>query len=163
MLEIQRRLNCNEDELFDRVLQLYEDKKSLEKKIKLLSRSDESEISQWVEDSTKVNDHVIVVRKLSIGDADELKRLGDRIISNIGSGIGILFDDGGEKPAAVVVVSADLVKKELNAGKLAKEIGSFMGGGGGGKPHLATAGGKDSNAIDNAMKKTGELIKNTLA
>ena len=163
MLEIQRRLNCNEDELFDRVLQLYEDKKSLEKKIKLLSRSDESEISQWVEDSTKVNDHVIVLRKLSIGDADELKRLGDRIISNIGSGIGILFDDGGEKPAAVVVVSADLVKKELNAGKLAKEIGSFMGGGGGGKPHLATAGGKDSNAIDNAMKKTGELIKNTLA
>ena len=78
-----------------------------------------------VEDSTKVNDHVVVVRKLSIGDADELKRLGDRIISNIGSGIGILFDDGGEKPAAVVVVSADLVKKELNAGKLAKEIGSL--------------------------------------
>ena len=74
-----------------------------------------------------------------------------------------MFDDGGEKHAAVVVVSAYLVKKELNAGKLAKEIGSFMGGGGGGKPHLATAGGKDSNAIDNAMKKTGELIKNTLA
>ena len=84
-------------------------------------------------------------------------------VYKLGSGIGILFDDGGEKPAAVVVVSADLVKKELNAGKLAKEIGSFMGGGGGGKPHLATAGGKDSNAIDNAMKKTEELIKNTLA
>ena len=33
MLEIQRRLNCNEDELFDRVMQLYEDKKSLEKKL----------------------------------------------------------------------------------------------------------------------------------
>ena len=163
MSEIQRRLNCNEDELSDRVKQLYEDKKALEKKIKLLSRSDESEISQWVEDSFKVNGYFIVVRKLSIGDTDELKRLGDRLISKIGSGIGILFDDGGEKPAAVVVVSADLVKKELNAGKIAKEIGSFMGGGGGGKPHLATAGGKDSNAIDNAMKKTGELIKNTLA
>ena len=63
----------------------------------------------------------------------------------------------------MVVVSADLVKKELNAGKLAKEIGSFMGGGGGGKPHLATAGGKDFNAINEAMKKTGDLITNTLA
>ena len=163
MSEIQRKLNCNEDELSDRVKQLYEDKKSLEKKIKLLNRSDESEISQWVEDSIKVNGYFVVVRKLSIGDADELKRLGDRLISNIGSGIGILFDDGGEKPAAVVVVSADLVKKELNAGKLAKEIGSFMGGGGGGKPHLATAGGKDFNAINEAMKKTGDLITNTLA
>jgi alanyl-tRNA synthetase len=163
MLEIQRRLNCNEDELSDRVMQLYEDKKSLEKKIKFLIRSDESEISQWVEDSIKVNGYVVVVRRLNIGDADELKRLGDRLISNIGSGIGILFDDGGEKPAAVVVVSADLVKKELNAGKIAKEIGSFMGGGGGGKPHLATAGGKDSNAINNAMKKTEEFITNTLA
>jgi len=38
-----------------------------------------------------------------------------------------------------------------------------MGGGGGGKPNLATAGGKDSNAINEAMKKTGELITNTLA
>ena len=63
----------------------------------------------------------------------------------------------------MVVVSADLVKKELNAGKLAKEIGSFMGGGGGGKPHLATAGGKDSNTINEAMKKTEELITKTLA
>ena len=111
MLEIQRRLKRNENELSDRVMQLYEDKKSLEKKIKLLSRSDESEISQWVEDSIKVNGYFVVVRKLSIGDAGELKRLGDRLISNIGSGIGILFDDGGEKPAAVVVVSADLVKR----------------------------------------------------
>ena len=74
-----------------------------------------------------------------------------------------MFDDGGEKPSAVVVVSADLVKKELNAGKLAKKIGSFMGGGGGGKPHMATAGGKDSSAINNAMKKTEELITKTLA
>ena len=71
MSEIQRKLNCNEDELSDRVKQLYEDKKALEKKIKLLSRSNESEISQWVEDSFKVNGYFIVVRKLSIGDADE--------------------------------------------------------------------------------------------
>ena len=45
------------------------------------------------------------------------------------------------KPAALIVVSNDLVEKEINAGKLAKTIGSFMGGGGG-KPHLATAGGR---------------------
>ena len=73
-----------------------------------------------------------------------------------------MFDDGSANPAALIVVSNDLVKKELNAGKLAKQIGSFMGGGGGGKPHLATAGGKDLNTISNAMKKTEGLIKNIL-
>ena len=84
------------------------------------------------------------MRNLSIEDSDELKRLGDRLIAKIESGIGVLFNDGNDKPSAVIVVSDNLVKEKINAGVLAKQIGSFMGGGGGGKPHLATAGGRDS-------------------
>ena len=60
------------------------------------------------------------------------------------------------------MVSDNLVKENINAGALAKQIGSFMGGGGGGKPHLATAGGRDSNAIKEAMERTKELIKSSL-
>ena len=162
IFDIQRKFNCNEDELSNRINTLYEDKKSLEKKLKQLNQSDDSEILLWIKDSMEVGDHVLVMRNLSIEDSDELKRLGDRLIAKIESGIGVLFNDGNDKPSAVIVVSDNLVKEKINAGALAKQIGSFMGGGGGGKPHLATAGGRDSSAIKEAMEKTKELITNSL-
>ena len=162
MFDIQRKFNCNEDELSNRINTLYEDKKSLEKKLKQLNQSDDSEILLWMKDSIEVGDHVLVMRNLNIEDSDELKRLGDRLIAKIESGIGVLFNDGNDKPSAVIVVSDNLVKEKINAGALAKQIGSFMGGGGGGKPHLATAGGRDSSAIKEAMEKTKELITNSL-
>ena len=127
-----------------------------------MNQSDDSEILLWIKESMEVGDHVLVMRNLSIEDSDELKRLGDRVISKIKSGIGVLFNDGNDKPSAVIVVSDNLVKKKINAGELAKKIGSFMGGGGGGKPHLATAGGRDSSAIKEAMEKTKKLIKSSL-
>ena len=162
IFDIQRKFNCNEDELSNRINTLYEDKKSLEKKLKQLNQSDDSEILLWIKDSIEVGDHVLVMRNLSIEDSDELKRLGDRLIAKIESGIGVLFNDGNDKPSAVIVVSDNLVKEKIDAGALAKQIGSFMGGGGGGKPHLATAGGRDSSAIIEAMEKTKELITNSL-
>ena len=162
IFDIQRKFNCNEDELSNRINILYEDKKSLEKKLKQLNQSDDSEILLWIKDSIEVGDHVLVMRNLNIEDSDELKRLGDRLIAKIESGIGVLFNDGNDKPSAVIVVSDNLVKEKINAGALAKQIGSFMGGGGGGKPHLATAGGRDSSAIKEAMEKTKELITNSL-
>ena len=162
IFDIQRKFNCNEDELSNRINILYEDKKSLEKKLKQLNQSDDSEILLWIKDSIEVGDHVLVMRNLSIEDSDELKRLGDRLIAKIESGIGVLFNDGNDKPSAVIVVSDNLVKEKIDAGALAKQIGSFMGGGGGGKPHLATAGGRDSSAIKEAMEKTKELITNSL-
>ena len=162
IFDIQRKFNCNEDELSNRINILYEDKKSLEKKLKQFNQSDDSEILLWIKDSLEIGNHILVMRNLSIEDSDELKRLGDRLIAKIESGIGVLFNDGNDKPSAVIVVSDNLVKEKINAGVLAKQIGSFMGGGGGGKPHLATAGGRDSSAIKEAMEKTKELITNSL-
>ena len=56
----------------------------------------------------------------------------------------------------------DIIKKGLNAGSLAKLVGNEMGGGGGGKPSLATAGGKDLKSYTIAMKKSIDLIKSEL-
>ena len=50
----------------------------------------------------------------------------------------------------------------IHAGQIAKSIGSYMDGGGGGKPHMATAGGKNTDSISNAMNKSELLIRNML-
>ena len=58
----------------------------------------------------------------------------------------------------VVVVGENLTKMGIHAGQIAKSIGSYMDGGGGGRPHLATAGGKDNDKLEMAIEKTSSMI-----
>ena len=160
--ELQQHLNCKESELFHRITQLYNDKKELEKKIKELAQSSESDIDSWINKGKKIGSYNLVVKHLDVSDVDDLKRSGDKLLSQIGSGAGVLFSSGSDKPFAVIVITDDLIKQGLDAGILAKEIGSFMGGGGGGKPHLATAGGRDSSLVPAAIDRTQDLISNKL-
>ncbi|HEY3251855.1 MAG TPA: DHHA1 domain-containing protein, partial [Ignavibacteria bacterium] len=61
------------------------------------------------------------------------------------------------------VVSDNLIKeKGLNAGKIAGDVAKILGGGGGGKPHLATAGGKDVNKIKEALSKLPGIVEGYL-
>ena len=62
----------------------------------------------------------------------------------------------------VVVVGEKLTKMGIHAGQIAKSIGSYMDGGGGGKSHMATAGGKNTDSISNAMNHSELLIRNML-
>ena len=90
---------------------------------------------------------------------EELKEMGDILLNGLPSGVGVLGTDVGDKPCVVIVVTNDLTNKGIKAGYLAKIIGNEMDGGGGGKPHLATAGGKNSKSFKAAMKKSINLIK----
>ena len=80
------------------------------------------------------------------------------------SGVGVLGSEIDSKVSIVCVVSKDLITKGIKAGDIAKEIGKNLGGGGGGKPHLATAGGKDpsnmKNAIDSFKQDLVSKLKN---
>ena len=67
------------------------------------------------------------------------------------------------KVGIVCVVSDDLIKeKKIQAGKIVGSVAKIVGGGGGGRPHLATAGGKDISKIDEALEKTNEIIEGLL-
>ena len=93
---------------------------------------------------------------------NELKIIGDQVYKKLPNGLAILFSNSEGKPMVVVVVGERLTKGGFHAGKIAKSVGSYMDGGGGGKPHMATAGGKNIDSILNAMEKTELLIKSML-
>ena len=95
-------------------------------------------------------------------DNDELKARGDGLLEALSSGIGVLGAEMGGKPGAVVVITPDLIKAGLKAGEFAKSIGQAMGAGGGGRPHLATAGGKDLQKLPTALDLARELIRTKL-
>ncbi|MBT7119101.1 MAG: alanine--tRNA ligase [Candidatus Marinimicrobia bacterium] len=157
LLTLQQLLNTPPSGMAERISILLQEKKDLGKKLKQKKIQSSSEID-LLSDSETVGDHTIIIKKISVETIDELKGLGDQLFNKLTSGIGILFSEGDEKPFAVVVVSKDLNENGIFAGKLAKEIGGFIGGGGGGKSHLATAGGKENAAIIPALEKTKTLL-----
>jgi len=90
---------------------------------------------------------------------DELKSFGDEMRNKIKSGVGVLVAQIEDKAGIVAVVSDDLIKeKKLSAGKIVGELSKLVGGGGGGKPHLATAGGKDITGIPAAISKVEKIV-----
>ncbi len=104
----------------------------------------------------------IIVHETDASDMDMLKEFGDQLLNVLASGIGVLGSAAGEKPNVVVVVTKDLNDAGINAPDLAKSIGAVMGGGGGGRPHLATAGGKDKAKLKDALKRAETIIKDAL-
>ena len=160
--ELQGILGAKSDEISSRVSHLIDERKVLEKKLKQKRSSSAFNAKVIMEDALKVNEHNIIVSEVDSESLDELKRFGDQTLNVLESGIAVLGSNKGAKPAAVIVVTDDIIKKGLNAGSLAKLVGNEMGGGGGGKPSLATAGGKDLKSFAIAMKKSIDLIKSEL-
>ena len=154
LAHMRELLNCGADEVAERVAVLVEQRKQLEKDLKKRRSSDSgSELKKVVQGGCTVGDYRVVSSKVEAADLDHLKSIGDTVIQLLGSGIGILGAVIEKKPTVVCVVTQDLVKKGLKANNLVKEIGAKLGGGGGGKPHLATAGGKDSKKMSAVLKK----------
>ena len=158
---LQDLLNIPPSDMIERIEGLIKEKKILEKKLKNKSSLNiENEIFSNID---TFDDYQVLIQKVNLANLEDLKALGDRAFNKLSNGIAVLFADGGDKPIAVIVVTKHLMESGIHAGKIAKDIGSIMGGGGGGKPHLATAGGKSNCAIDETIEKTKTIINNIIA
>jgi len=120
-------------------------------------------IDGLVDGASSVNGFKVVSSKVEASTMDELKSMGDALRSKLGSGVGVLASVIEEKVAFVCVVTDDLIKtRNLQAGKIVGEMAKQVGGGGGGRPHLATAGGKDVAKLDEALRRTSDIVQEML-
>jgi alanyl-tRNA synthetase len=119
-----------------------------------------SSIEALVKSAASLNGFKVAVSRVDAATMDELKSIGDTLRSKLGSGVGVLASVIDEKVALVCVVTDDLIKtKNLSAGKIVGEMAKQVGGGGGGKPHLATAGGKDVAKLDEALRHATDVVR----
>ena len=158
------KLQENEKKLDELNLQVIETRKSFEKEIaKLRLQSLSGSIDELVSSAKNVNGIKIVAAKVTATTTDELKSLGDSLRSKLGSGIGLLACVIEDKVQLVCVVTDDLVAaKKIEAGKVVGAIAKLVGGGGGGRPHMATAGGKDVAKLDEALAQTKSVVESLL-
>ena len=157
-------LHENEKKLSELNLQVLEARKSLEKEIaKVRLQSHSGSIDALVASAKEMDGIKIVASKVTASTADELKSLGDSLRSKLSSGVGLLACVIEDKVQLVCVVTDDLVAtKKIEAGKVVGAIAKLVGGGGGGRPHMATAGGKDVAKLDDALAQTKSIVESLL-
>ncbi|MCK5635004.1 MAG: alanine--tRNA ligase, partial [Anaerolineales bacterium] len=85
-------------------------------------------------------------------DPEILRELADRFRANQPNSVVVLASVVDEKPLIVAAISPDLVKRSFHAGELVKTIAKIIGGGGGGKPSIAQAGGNDPARVEEALR-----------
>lgn len=138
-----------------------DDRRKLEKNISELElKSKLGGIDDIIKTPININGMNLFKGKVEASSMDEIKSMGDELRNKMKSGVGLLISAIGEKVGIVCVVSDDLIKeKKIQAGKIVGSVAKIVGGGGGGRPHLATAGGKDISKIDEALEKTDGIIE----
>ncbi len=148
----------------EKIAELLDEKKKLEKQLSELKLEEKKgEISSVLKNPTEIKGIKIYKAQISVENNDELKSLGDELREKIKGAVGVLFSIIDNKVVIVCVVSDNLIKdKKLSAGKIVGELAKIVGGGGGGRPHLATAGGKDVSKIQSALNKTEEIVGSLL-
>lgn len=143
-----------------KIAELLDVKKKLEKEIAELKIVEKLEqLDHILSLSSEEKTIKIYKGKVHADSMDELKSFGDEMRNRMGSGVGVLIAQIEDKVGIVCVVSDDLIKdKKLSAGKIVSELAKLVGGGGGGRPHLATAGGKDVGQIVTALSKVEKIV-----
>ena len=144
----------------EKIAKLNDEKKKIEKELAEFKLKEKlGGVDSIVQSPVEENGTSIFKGKVDVNNMDELKSMGDELRDKIKSGIGILISEIEGKVGIVCVVTDDLIQnKKILAGKIVGQLAKIVGGGGGGRPHLATAGGKDVGKIDEALSKVEEVI-----
>ncbi|MEO7190692.1 MAG: alanine--tRNA ligase [Vicinamibacterales bacterium] len=109
------------------------------------------------DDSIAVGDARLVTRRVSGLEKDALRSLCDSLRDRLKRGVVILAAENDGKVQLLVAVTKDLTDR-VKAGQLIKELAPIVGGGGGGRPDFAEAGGKDPSRIDEMLAKARDLV-----
>ncbi|SEK69472.1 alanyl-tRNA synthetase [Carnobacterium iners] len=106
-----------------------------------------------------INGMTIVTAQVEVSDANQMRQLADQWKQQAISNILVLGFSKDGKVSLLAAVDQETVKKGLSAGNLIKEIAPLVGGGGGGRPDMAQAGGKNAAGLTNALEKVVEWVE----
>ena len=155
------------DQLAERVTRLVADNKRLTKELKTASKAGGpdtmGEARDLLDAGEKVGGSSIIVGRLTSTSIERAREAVDMLKKKAGSAAVVLGFEADSKAVLLAGMTDDLVKKGLKAGDIIKEIAPIVGGGGGGRPQMAQAGGKDPAKIDEALAQAAERIRSQLA
>ncbi|MGG3160364.1 alanine--tRNA ligase [Geobacillus stearothermophilus] len=148
-----KEVNARLDGLFAELKELERENESLSAR---LAHMEAEHLTRQVKD---VNGVPVLAAKVQANDMNQLRAMADDLKQKLGTAVIVLASAQGGKVQLIAAVTDDLVKQGFHAGKLVKEVASRCGGGGGGRPDLAQAGGKDAQKVAEALNYVETWVK----
>ena len=160
LAETARILKTTPASLTERAEHLMAELKALQSENESLkSKAAKEALGDVMDQVVEVNGVKLLATKVSGVDMNGLRELGDQLKTKIAEGVVVLMSDLDGKVNMVAMATDGAMKKGAHAGNLIKGIAALVGGGGGGRPNMAQAGGKNPAGIDEAIKKSAEVLK----
>ena len=162
--ELALLVKASPEQLRDKIEELLEENRNLDRSIRELKerlhRYTVKELLSRVESVEGVN---LLSASVAAENFDELRQITDQVKNSLPSVAVVLGAVHEGKVLLVATVTADLVKRGLQANNIIKDVAGRVGGGGGGRPEMAQAGGKDPAALPEALQSVKELVRRQLA
>lgn len=130
---------------------------------KLKSKLANSAMGDVMDQVVDVEGIKVLAVKVADVDMNGLRNLGDQLKEKLGEGVIVIASAQGGKVNLMATATDGAQKKGAHAGNLIKAIAVYVGGGGGGRPGMAQAGGKNPEGIDEALAKAAEVVKSQLS
>ncbi|GFP75278.1 alanine--tRNA ligase [Clostridium fungisolvens] len=158
--EVTSTLKCNEKDILRKLHSQTVDLKEKEKEIQELKLKMVQGSENDILASAKEIKGVKVVASTVEGlDGNALRDLADKIRNKVGNGVVVLGSAADGKVNLVAMATRDAIEKGIHCGKIIKEVATIAGGGGGGRPDMAQAGGKNPEKLNEALAKVNELVE----
>lgn len=156
-------LKTTPDKVEERLSHMISENKELHSQVESLkSQLAKESMGDVTNQVTEVKGMKFLAAKAPGADMNGLRDLGDQLKEKLGEGVVVLASDAGGKVNLMATATDGAVKAGAHAGNLIKAIASCVGGGGGGRPNMAQAGGKNPAGIDEALEKAKEVLENQL-
>ena len=160
---LARKLQTPVVDLEARLDSFLEDADRLRKRLATLERESlRREAQDIISRVVDVGGVKVLSARTSAPDADAMREMGDWLKTRLESAVIMLSSMTEGQPMLVAMVTDDLVARGLNAGNIVKEAAQVMGGGGGGRPNLAQAGGRHADKLDDALQSVPDIVRRAL-
>ncbi len=161
--DVSRLMNTPAGDLEGRVQGLLEENRSLRRQVEQLQRlRARDQFESLIGELQQVSGVNVLAQKVDVASADELREMADWFRDRVPSGVAVLGAVQGDRPLFVATVTEDLIKRGVKAGDLVREVAKIVGGGGGGRPNMAQAGGRDASKLDEALAVVAGLVRASL-
>ncbi|CUP07452.1 alanyl-tRNA synthetase [Clostridium baratii] len=153
-------LKCNEKDILNKISSQSSEIKEKEKEIAELKAKLTSGAEDDILNSAKeINGINVIAYALEDVDGNALRDLGDKIRNKVDKSVVVLVSKVNDKVNLVAMATKDAVSSGVHCGKIIKEVAQVVGGGGGGRPDMAQAGGKLPEKVNEAVDKTYSVVE----
>ena len=156
-------LKTSPDQLDERAAKLLASLKEKERQVESLkARLAGAGSRDLLQDAQEIKGVKVLAVQVEVDNPKAMRELSDTLRQRIGSGVVVLGARAGDKKAMLLALVTDDLTDRIKAGQLVKELAPLVGGGGGGRPDLAQAGGQNPDGLAQALAKVPQLVEAAL-